>query len=90
MADAIVAVSDGVADELARHTSLPREQIVTIHNAVVSETVLAKSAEPVPHPWFAPGLPPVVLGVGRLTEQKDFPSLLRAFARVRASWIVGW
>ena len=26
----------------------------------------------------------VVLGVGRLTQQKDFPTLIRAFARVRA------
>lgn len=85
LADAIVAVSDGVADELAQHTGLPREQIVTIHNAVVNATVLAKAAEPVPHPWFAPGEPPVILGVGRLTEQKDFPTLVRAFARVRAS-----
>ena len=85
MADAIVAVSEGVADELAQHTGLPREQIVTIHNAVVSESVLAKAAAPVPHPWFAPGEPPVVLGVGRLTEQKDFPTLLRAFARVRST-----
>ena len=33
MADAIVAVSDGVADELAQHTGLQRQQIVTIHNA---------------------------------------------------------
>ena len=85
MADAIVAVSEGVADELAQHTGLPREQIITIHNAVVSESVLAKAAAPVPHPWFAPGEPPVVLGVGRLTEQKDFPTLLRAFARVRST-----
>jgi glycosyltransferase involved in cell wall biosynthesis len=84
MADAIVAVSDGVADELAEHTGLPRDQIVTIHNAVVSDSVLAKSLAPVPHPWFGKGLPPVVLGVGRLTEQKDFPTLIRAFAHVRA------
>ena len=84
MADAIVAVSDGVAEELAHHTGLRRDQIVTIHNAVVSESVLAKAALPVPHPWFAPGQPPVILGVGRLTEQKDFATLIRAFARVRS------
>jgi glycosyltransferase involved in cell wall biosynthesis len=35
------------------------------------------------HPWFAPGQPPVVLGVGRLTRQKDFPTLLRAFGKLR-------
>jgi glycosyltransferase involved in cell wall biosynthesis len=31
-----------------------------------------------------PGSPPVVLGAGRLEAQKDFPTLLKAFARVRA------
>src|SRR5690606_23492949 len=40
--------------------------------------------EPVDHPWFAPGEPPVVLGVGRLTWQKDFGTLIRAFKRVRS------
>ena len=35
------------------------------------------------HPWFAPGQPPVILGVGRLTPQKDFPTLVRAFSQVR-------
>jgi glycosyltransferase involved in cell wall biosynthesis len=45
--------------------------------------MLAKASEPVSHPWFTPGQPPVILGVGRLTPQKDFPTLLRAFALVR-------
>ena len=31
-----------------------------------------------------PHEPPVVLGVGRLVKQKDFPTLLRAFAKVRS------
>jgi glycosyltransferase involved in cell wall biosynthesis len=83
MADAIVAVAEGVADELTEHTGLRRDQIVTIHNAVVNQAILAKAKEPVPHPWFAGGGPPVILGVGRLTDQKDFPTLIRAFAIVR-------
>jgi glycosyltransferase involved in cell wall biosynthesis len=39
----------------------------------------------VTHPWFAPDQPPVILGVGRLTAQKDFVNLLRAFAIVKQS-----
>jgi glycosyltransferase involved in cell wall biosynthesis len=36
------------------------------------------------HPWLAPGQPPVILGAGRLTRQKDFPTLIRAFSLVAA------
>jgi glycosyltransferase involved in cell wall biosynthesis len=41
------------------------------------------AAQPIAHPWFAEGQPPVVLGVGGLRHQKDFPTLLKAFARLR-------
>ncbi|MFQ5668355.1 MAG: glycosyltransferase [Candidatus Binatia bacterium] len=83
-ADAIVAVSDGVADNVAQVTGLPRTRITTIYNAVVTADLEAKMQAPLAHPWFVPGAPPVLLGAGRLTAQKDFPTLLRAYARVRA------
>ncbi|MDE2058359.1 MAG: glycosyltransferase [candidate division NC10 bacterium] len=83
-ADAIIAVSDGVADDVARVTSLPRERITTIYNPVVTPELQEKARAALDHPWFAPGSPPVVLGVGRLATQKDFSTLLRAFGLVRA------
>lgn len=82
-ADAIIAVSDGVADDVARVTGLPRERITTIYNPVVTPELYEKMRAPLDHPWFASSSPPVVLGVGRLTTQKDFPTLLKAFAQVR-------
>jgi len=45
--------------------------------------IAAEAGQPLAHPWFAPGQPPVLLGVGRLHVQKDFPNLLRAFAIIR-------
>ncbi len=42
----------------------------------------AASAPP-PHPWFEDVTRPIVLGVGRLAVQKDFPALVDAFAIVR-------
>ncbi len=56
---------------------------------------MAAAQEPLEHPWFTPGEPPVVLGVGKLEAQKDFPTLIRAFARVRRAQparlvILGW
>lgn len=82
-ADGIVAVSEGVADDLAHTIGLPRKRIDVIYNPLVTSELLEKVNEPVDHPWFQDGEPPVILGAGRLTKQKDFPTLIRAFALVR-------
>ena len=82
-ADGIVAVSNGVANDLSESTSIPRERIQAIYNPVILPDVAAKAAEFVDHPWFSAEQPPVMLGVGRLTMQKDFTLLIKAFAKVR-------
>jgi glycosyltransferase involved in cell wall biosynthesis len=84
LADAIVAVSNGIADDLAKHAGIPRERITTVYNPVVTQELIVKAQQPVDHAWFAPDAPPVILGVGRLHPQKDFATLIRAFARVRS------
>jgi glycosyltransferase involved in cell wall biosynthesis len=84
-ADAIVCVSDGVADDLARTAGLPRARMTTIYNPIVTPALAALAAEAPPHPWLAgAGDVPLVLGVGRLTAQKNFGLLLHAFAKLRA------
>jgi glycosyltransferase involved in cell wall biosynthesis len=82
-ADALVAVSQGVADDLQRILSLPAEKVHTIYNPVVAPELEIQAAQPLSHPWFADGEPPVVLAVGGLKPAKDFPTLFRAFARAR-------
>ena len=82
-ADGIIAVSSGVADDLAEATGIPRESIDVIYNPVITPEVAAASKAMPDHPWLAPGEPPVVMGIGRLTPKKDFVTLLRAFADVR-------
>jgi len=79
-ADGIVAVSDSVADDLTKNAHIDRNAISTIYNPVVDNTLSELAAQPLQHPWFDPGQPPVILGVGRLIPQKDFHTLLRAFA----------
>jgi glycosyltransferase involved in cell wall biosynthesis len=79
----VVAVSRGAADDLARTSGFPREQVEVVYNPVITPTIMALAREQPDHPWYAPGQPPVILGVGRLTRQKDFPTLIRAFAEVR-------
>ena len=83
LADGIVSVSQGVAEDLAKVTNLPKQRIDLIYNPVITPELFVKAREKVNHPWFQPEEPPVILAVGRLHQQKDYPTLLRAFVRVR-------
>jgi glycosyltransferase involved in cell wall biosynthesis len=78
----VVAVSHGVADDLAERTMLPRSMISVEKNPIRIEELRALGRVPPRHAWFEQGEPPVILGVGRLTRQKDFGTLVRAFGRV--------
>ncbi len=84
-ADAIVAVSEGVKDDLARALGLPSDGIHTIYNPVVTPSIHESALAPVSHPWFSGRGAPVVLAVGRLNPRKDFATLLRAMKRVRSA-----
>lgn len=83
-ANAVVTVSNQVEDDLTDVVGLDKQSVRTIYNPVVDDNLRANARKPLEHPWFRPDAPPVILGVGRLTEQKDFASLIRAFALVRA------
>lgn len=82
-ADGIVAVSEGVAADVAAISGLSPARIHVVRNPVVTPELERLATEAVDHPWFADTGVPVVLGMGRLTRQKDFSTLVRAFARVR-------
>jgi glycosyltransferase involved in cell wall biosynthesis len=83
--DGIIAVSQGVAQHTATLIGLPIERIQVAPQPSVTPELEQLAVAPVEHPWFAPDQPPVILGVGRLTPQKDFASLIRAFAKLRAT-----
>lgn len=83
-ADTVIPVSQGVAADLTHLAPGLAGHIRVLPNPTVTEEVHRLAAEPLDHPWFVAGQPPVILGVGRFTPRKDFRTLVQAFARVRA------
>ncbi|WP_295586971.1 glycosyltransferase [uncultured Lamprocystis sp.] len=83
-ADAVIAVSQGVADDLDRLLGVGRARILVIPNPVVTPELAALATAPADHPWLQPGTAPVILAAGRLAPQKDYPTLIRAFAALSA------
>jgi len=79
-ADAIVALSADGASALRRLLGERPARIETILNPVVERILPATAYRKRPPATDVP----LILGVGRLVKQKDFATLLRAFARLRA------
>ena len=82
-ADAVVAVSKGVADDLPRTINIPRQKIKVVYNPIINSEIYKKAKGKVDHLYFADPSFKVIIGVGRLTQQKDFSTLINAFAKVR-------
>ena len=83
LADAVVAVSRGVAGSVRRSLGVDAERVRTIYNGVPAGSIRRLAQEEVTHPWFADGEPPVVLSVGREAPAKDYPTLVEAFGLAR-------
>ena len=80
----LIAVSQGVADDVLDITGMSESRVTVVRNPTITPEMLAAATESVEHPWLSvDSTVPVIMGVGRLTEQKDFATLIAAFAKVR-------
>ncbi len=82
VADGVVAVSQGVADDLKAVTPGISRKVTTIYNPVVRPQIAEQAQTPSEHPWLDYRIAPVVLSVGRLAAAKDHATLIKAFALV--------
>jgi len=81
--DHIIAVSNGVADSASINFNIPRENIKVIYNPVVTKQLIELSKVHISYPWLKKVSNLVIIAAGRLTKQKDFSTLINAFAIVR-------
>jgi len=84
LADGAIAVSNGVRRDFLDHFTMDPREVVTIYNPTIPADFSERAAAPVGHPWLADTGVPVVMGVGRLADQKGFDVLLSAFAKLRS------
>ncbi len=83
MADSVIVPSEGAADDMSRYTGLSRKLIQVVPRPVLPDGLLTQRPERPDHPWFREQGIPLILGVGELSERKDFATLVRGFATVR-------
>lgn len=82
----IACVSAEGAQTLAKYLRVDPERVETIYNPVLTEELLDRIGGVVSHPWFSDDRSiPVIVAAGRLTKQKDFETLLKAFAQLTKS-----
>lgn len=84
-ADLVVCVSKGVMREMNDLLGVPVAKLTTIYNPLDVDRIRELMREPVSLPWSPDDGVPLIVAVGRLTRQKDYPTLLRAFALMRAN-----
>jgi glycosyltransferase involved in cell wall biosynthesis len=82
-ASLVTAVSEGVAAQLVSLVKVADDKVRVVYNPIVDATLDDLARQPVEHPWFHESVP-ILLAVGRLVDVKDYPTLLDAFAIIRA------
>ena len=85
--DHIIAVSESIAEELQNILRVPSNKITVIYNPLPIHKIQLLATKEPKHGWFKDDVP-IILGAGRLVAQKDFATLLRAFAQVRKDKLV--
>ncbi|MGQ8365242.1 glycosyltransferase [Glaciecola sp. 1036] len=79
----VIAVSQGVAQDLVDTTMVRQKDVITAPNPVITKEIEEASKAPPSHPWLKDKTKPVIISVGRLAYQKGFDMLLDALFRVR-------
>lgn len=82
-ADGICTVSKAASKGLARSINMRLEDVQTIYNPFDLALIARQAAQPLDDAWLGENDVPVLLAAGRLNDEKDYPTLIRAFSQLR-------
>lgn len=80
--DVIVAVSNGVRQNILQNFKCPENKVITIYNPVLDKTQLSPKAKTISLNHDIPK----IIALGRLTRQKGFDILIQAMQKVPQPW----
>ncbi len=88
-ADVLVGVSTEVSHDLATTLDIPSQHVETVYNPAYDHEIARLAAQKPNHVWFEEDesrKESILLSVGKLHPQKDFPTLIRAFAALHLNY----
>lgn len=83
MANRIICVSEGVAKELQELVGVPYNKIDVIPNPLDIKSISLAMDDVITHPWILDPAKKVILAVGRLSDEKNYETLIRAMVNIR-------
>jgi glycosyltransferase involved in cell wall biosynthesis len=80
-ADGVVASAPGVKQVICQMSGIDEQEIELVWDPVLDDELIVAGRLSAEHKWFVDDGPPVVMSLGRLTRQKDYLTLIRAFGK---------
>lgn len=74
----IIAVSNGVKQDLLKNSFINSKKIKVIYNPIFKKSITIRANDKITHSFFNKNNK-IIIAIGRLSKIKDFPTLIKAF-----------